>query len=79
MQLGSKDKKHLRGSTEAQLHTLAIILNNSLARYCGPYTASSVFLILLLPRHWGWSKDMIQHGRHDSDACCMTYNHVDAL
>ena len=52
--LGSKNKKHLRGSTQAKMHPLALILTlaptglgqyNSLGKYCGPHTASSVFLI----------------------------------
>ena len=50
---GSKNKKHLRGSTQATIHPLAIMLTglgqyNSLGEYCGPHTASSVFLILVL-------------------------------
>ena len=46
--------KHLRGSTQVTIHPLAINTDcsptglgrcNSLGEYCGPYTASSVFLI----------------------------------
>ena len=55
--LGSKNKKHLRGSTWVTIRPLAIILTvalwalvsmiNSLGEYCRPHTASSVFLILV--------------------------------
>ena len=47
--------KHLRGSTLATIHPLAIILAaplgqcNSLGDYCGPHIASSLFLILVTP------------------------------
>ena len=63
VQLGSKNKKHLRGSTQTTIHPLTTILTvalgqynslimghgqyNSLGEYCGPDTASSVFLILI--------------------------------
>ena len=40
-QLGSKNKKRLRGST-------GLCQFNSLGEYCGTHTASSVFLILVL-------------------------------
>ena len=52
--MGSRNKKHLRGSTQATILPLPIILTaalwafvsiNSLGEYCGPDTASSVFLI----------------------------------
>ena len=39
-----KNKKHLRGSTQAKILPLAIILTAALGEYRGPHTASSVFL-----------------------------------
>ena len=52
-----KNKEHPRGSTQATIHPLAIILTtalwvlnrqyNSLGEYYGPHTASSVFLVLI--------------------------------
>ena len=52
--VGSKNKKHLRGSAQATIHPLAIILTAALwalvsiiiGEYCGPSTASEAFLIL---------------------------------
>ena len=46
------NKKHLRGSTQATILPLAIILtadlwSDSLGEYCGHHTASSVFLVLI--------------------------------
>ena len=56
MYLGSKSKKHLRGSIEATILPGSIILTvynigqyDGLGEYCGPHTASSVFLILTNP------------------------------
>ena len=52
----SKNKKHLRGSTQATIHPLAIILPlssmglgqyNSIGEYCDPQTASCVFLTFI--------------------------------
>ena len=59
VKLGSKNKKHLRGSTRATMLPLATILTaafiwalvstiDSLGEYCDPHTASSVCLISLL-------------------------------
>ena len=62
--------KHLRGSTQATIQPLAIILTTGLwtlistniydghQEYCGPHTASSVFLILILHIHGHLTRKM---------------------
>ena len=44
--MGSKIKKHLRGSTQAIIHPVGQF--DGLGEYYGPHTASEVFLILIL-------------------------------
>ena len=58
VQLGSKNKKHLRSSTQATIlghHTdcgpMGLGQYNCLGEYCDPPTASSVFLIILYMCH----------------------------
>ena len=56
-QVGSENRKHLRGSIQTTIHPLSIILTaalcmgigqyDSLEEYCGLNTAFSVFLILI--------------------------------
>ena len=48
--MGSKNKKHLRGSTHvhhADHGPMGLGQYNSLGEYCDPHTASSVFLVLV--------------------------------
>ena len=67
--MDSKNKKHLRGSTQATIHPLAIILTMALwvlvsiglGEYCGPHTASSVFLILIINMNYLYTRIMMRN------------------